>query len=156
MDVKKIVIDSKKGIDYIFRSDMTLNEFDDIKMKFATKNGIPKISKPNWWYEQTPFGLFVLKRLAKDFRVTDEFSKEEWRMFYPVFMHYFPTIKEYGGIKNNVAFWNGKSDRVLEDSYYIKWVILHRHGILNYGELQKMPFKEAMILYYYAMINNIF
>jgi len=148
-----------KGMEIKFKDDMSLKEFDDMKLKFAIKNGVPNLSKPNWWYEKEPFSLFVLERLCLNCKIGQEFqieTKEEWREFYPLFKHYFPTMNEYIGIKNNVAFWNGRSDRVLEDSYYIKWVLLHRHGILNYGELTKMPFKEAMVLYYYAMLNNIF
>ena len=152
MDVK---IDFKKK-EIKFKGDMSLSEFDHMKMKFASRNGAPQMSKPNWWYKQSPFGLYFLKQLVRDFRIVDEFDKEEWRLFYPIFRHYFPTIKEYAGIKNNIAFWNGRTDSVLEDAYYIKWVLLHRHGLLNYGELQQMPFKEAMVLYYYAMLNNIF
>ena len=103
--------------------------------------------------------LSVLKMLCVNCNEGNEFdieTKEEWRMFYPLFKHYFPTLNEYNGIKNNVAFWNGRSDRVLEDSFYIKWVVLNKYGLLNYAELKKMPFKEVMMLYYYAMINNMF
>ena len=62
MDVK-IIIDSKKGYDHQFRNDMTLSEFDHYKMKFAIKHGVPKLSKPNCWYEETPFGVFLLHKL---------------------------------------------------------------------------------------------
>lgn len=158
MDVK-IIIDSKKGFDHQFRNDMTLSEFDHYKMKFAIKHGVPKLSKPNWWYEETPFGMFLLHKLCLNptigYKISIE-TKEEWREFYPLFKHYFPSLNEYNGIKNNVAFWNGKTDRVIEDSFYIKWIILNKYGLLNYGELKKMPFKEAMMLYYYAMLDNLF
>jgi len=148
-----------KGEYLTFRDDMSLKDFDNIKSKFTTNNGMPNISKPNWWYEKSPFALFVVKKLCLnpsiDYEIKIE-TKEEWREFYPLFKHYFPTMNEYIGIKNNVAFWNGRSDRVLEDSFYIKWVILHKYGLLTYDELNKMPFKETTIMYYYAMLNNMF
>lgn len=148
-----------KEVEIRFKDNMSLSDFDYIKLKFSIRNGAPKLSRPNWWYEMSDFSLFFLKKLCLNCKTGNELiveTKEEWREFYPLFKHYFPTLNEYNGIKNNVAFWNGRHDRVSEDAFYIKWVILHTSGLLDYGELKKIPFKEAMMLYYYAMLNNMF
>jgi len=147
-----------KGRELRFNGDMTLNQFDYIKIKFATKNGAPNLNQPNWWYKKTPFGLFLLKQLCTNCKIgeLEIETKEDWIELYPFFKHYFPTISEYANIKVNVAFWNGRSEKLIEDSYYIKWAILNNYGNIRYNELSDMPFKEAMMLYYYVMLNNIF
>lgn len=154
MDVK---IDYKDK-ELRFNGDLTLNQFDYIKYKFALKHGAPKINEPKWWYIKTTFGLFFLEKLCINCKIgeLEIENKDDWIKFYPLFKHYFPSIAEYANIKVNVAFWNGRSEQLIEDSYYIKWAILNKYGTLTYNELCDMPFKEAMMLYYYVMLNNIF
>lgn len=154
MDVK---IDYKDR-ELRFNGDMTLNQFDYIKIKYASKNGSPKINEPKWWYTKTPFGVFLLGQLCTNCKIgeLEIETKDDWIQFYPFFKHYFPTISEYSNIKINVAFWNGRSEQLIEDSHYIKWAILNKYGNLTLSELNDLPFKEAMMLYYYVMLNNIF
>jgi len=161
MDVKKIVVDGKKGIDYIFKGTLDLREFNEIKEKFRVKFGkIPEMSRPNWWYKKSDFGLFFLEYMRDKHTIQMEklpiTTDEEWREFYPVFKNFFPTIAEYGAVKNNIGFWHGLRTSVIEDSYFVKWTILHEYGYLDYTSICSMPFKEMMMMYYYGILGKIF
>jgi len=162
MDVK-IVIDGKNGYDYQFKGTLDLREFDDIKNRFRKKTGkIPEISKPNWWYKKSDFGLFFLNEMRRRYKGNIEMialeivSDDEWREFFPVFKRFFPTMGEYSAVKNNVAFWNSFSSKVIEDAYFVKWVILRQYGYLDYESMCNMPFKEMMMMYYYGLLGKIF
>lgn len=160
MDVK-ITIDGKKGIDYQFRSTLDLREFNEIKNNFRRKfERVAEISKPNWWYKKSDFGLFFLEYMRHRQTVQMEklpiTSEEDWREFYPVFKNFFPTLGEYIAIKNNIGFWHGHTEKVIEDSYFVKWVILEKYGYLDYKSICTMPFKEIMMIYYYGILGKIF
>lgn len=159
MDVK-IEINFKDET-YQFKSTLDLREFSDIKERFRIKhNKIANISKPIWWYKKSDFGLFFLKQMR--YRITvkteplDITSEDEWRKFYPVFKNFFPTLVEYNAIKNNIAFWHAYTSKAVEDSYFVKWVILEKYGYLDYKSICTMPFKEMMMIYYYSIIFNVF
>lgn len=152
-----------KGKEFIFAETMHLAGFNVIKNKFRVKyNKIANISKPNWWYEKSDFGIFLLERLRSMSRKSiqaeplDIETEDEWREFYPVFKYYFPTLAEYGAIKNNIAFWHSQSTKVIEDNYFIKWVVLHEYGFLDNNSMNLMDFKEMMMLYYYGILDHIF
>jgi len=156
MDVK-ITIDYG-SISHNFYSDLSLETFDEWKEKFRKTTGqIPEISKANWWYKKSDFGLFFLKSLKVNVNTPlDIKTDEDWRKFFPVFRNFFPTIGEYGAIKNNVLFWHGLSTKVVEDNYFVRWVLLRSCGSLNFVEISGMHFKDSMMMYYYELSVRIF
>lgn len=161
MDVKKIIVDGKKGIDYIFKGTLDLREFNGIKEKFRLKFGkVGEISKPNWWYKKSDFALFFLEQMRYRKNIQTEpleiNLEDEWREFYPVFKNFFPTLGEYIAVKNNIGFWHGHTEKVVEDRYFVKWVILEKYGYLDYKSICTMPFKEMMMIYYYSILGKIF
>lgn len=159
MDVK-IEIDFKDET-YQFKSTLDLREFNDIKERFRKKHKkVAQISRPNWWYKKSDFGLFFLNKMRYKINIQTESleitSEDEWREFFPVFKNFFPTLGEYGAVKNNIAFWHARTEKVVEDSYFVKWVILEKYGYLDYKSICTMPFKEMMMLYYYSILGKIF
>jgi hypothetical protein len=153
MDVIEI-----KDKEHKFYCTLTLESFNEIKEKFRTSRGkVPKLSKPNWWYKQSDFGGFFLYQMKVDkSSVIQINSEEEWRAYFPVFKNFFPTLGEYLALKNNVAFWFGHSEKVIEDTYFVKWILLQSYGPTLYKTLADVSFKELMMMYYYGILTKIF
>lgn len=151
MDVIGIIRIRYKEIEYRFKETMRIWEYHKWRKQFGTD---PVTTDPGWWLTKTEFGEFLLKKLLIDIK-TLEIPEEDWKIFHPVFEHYFVTPLEFDAIKNNVLFWNGKSQKVYENNSFIDWVLTTEYQILTDEDRLNMGFKNQMILYYYTVLNKV-
>ena len=141
-----------KETEYKFRKTMRIWEYHKWRKQFGED---PHTIQPDWWMNKTEFGEFLLNKLRTDGAKILEVDEEDWELFQPIFEHYFVTPLEFDAIKNNVLFWNGKSEKVYENSSFIDWVLTEQYQILTDEDRLNMGFKNQMILYYYAVLNRV-
>ena len=134
---------------YEFKDDISLIEYDFIKKNAKFLDVEIPISSVDWWKERSTFGEMFLENIeiSADF-VTIDYT--DWEMFHPVFEMFFVTPEEYEVMKNNVLFINAKTDLVIDDYYFIEWILFTFHKIET-----EMSFKKRMIFYYYTLMNII-
>jgi hypothetical protein len=141
-----------KGKEYKFRTDMYIWQYHKWRKEFGID---PETTLPDWWMKKSEFGLYILHKLLTNGVKVLDIDEEDWELFFPVFHHYFVTPTEFDAIKNNVMFWNGKSEKVYENSSFIDWVLTEQYQILSDEDRKNMGFKNQMILYYYAVLNRV-
>lgn len=143
-----------------FEDTLNLTKLNKIKLDFFKKFNKPAdTKKPEWWYKKTDFGVFFLNEMLVKSRIDEKVEpkdEDEWREYYPLFKHFFPTKGEYSRLKNNVLSWYGIIDSITEDTYFIRWVNLKNYCLSSLNEIESLPFKEQMMLYYYAMLNRVY
>lgn len=130
-----------------FKTDLTLSEFFTIQEDFGQATGIVN---ELWWYNPSDFGKFFLTQ-AGNIVFINIIEPTDWKLFYPVFEHYFPTKKEYAILVKNVRFIKNLDDGVVENRYFFKYLFLRDFGNINNKEIDNLPLKEGLMLYYYIM-----
>jgi len=148
----------------------TLLDYKDKKLNFLGNNLLffeffeieheydkpTRILDESWWYEPSEFGIYFLKKVCLDKEdFPEEINKEDWKLFYPIFKQFFPTIEEYAIIKKNIEFLLGLSDGLREDKGLYRYLMMKEFGNLSYSELNSIPLKEALTLYYYIILTRI-
>ena len=141
-----------KDKEYKFKDDMGVWQYHKWRSQF---NVDPETKDPEWWIAKSEFGLFLLNKLCTNGVKLLEIDEEDWELFHPIFQHYFVTPAEFDAIRNNVLFWNGKSEKVYENFNFIDWVLIEQYQILTEADRESLGFKNQMTLYYYSVLNRV-
>lgn len=131
--------------------ELTLLEFLKIQDTYPEQTGIVD---EKWWYEKNNFAINFLEYITGI--ALDDISEEEWKLFYPAFKAYFPTTEEYSAIISNIFFLHGRTMLAIENEHFVKYLLLRQLGNLKLENINKLPLKEGIMLYYYTCNDMLF
>jgi len=135
---------------YSFGNSMTLTEYFDFQDNYGKKTSI---DSEKWWLTKSQYGEDLLQHISKI--ELPEIPEEDWSVFHPVFAGLFPTPEEYYIILNNLRFLHGQSVGVVENSWFVKYLLMKECGELTLKDISNMNVKDALMLYYYIINDRL-
>jgi len=139
-----------KGKRYRFETKMSFDKYFNFQDNYDKKIAI---NSEKWWLKRTTYGEDLLIHLSKE--ELPEITDEDWETFHPIFAEIFPTPQEYYILLNNLRFLHGQSVGVIENSWFIKYLLMKECGELTLKVIGAMNIKDALMLYYYVINNRL-
>ena len=145
-----IVVIEYKGRVINFDEKVTFREYFEIQEAYEEPTGI---ENEGWWLKKSDFGQYILRKFSSYPEL--EIHEEDWEKFHPALNLYFPSPEEYYGIISNIRFLHGFIPLAIENKYFLKYLLMRDFGKITFKEIENIPVKDALMLYYYCANNNI-